>query len=218
MKKIIAVIVLLFAALIGFFVYQVNEKMTQDELYAEAAVFFQEEDYKKAIQFFEETSEHNNLFSGNLKKDLSYYQAEAHMKLGEYEEALVIYDAMIRDGAKDSIPYVMKAYCLIGMEEEETAASIYKEGYEKTKDAELLYYLANQYITMEQYEDAGNVIHTYQNIKEEEIVRKLAFLEIVVYEKQQQYDKAYEAALAYCEKYPEDEAGQKEKTFLESRQ
>ena len=218
MKKIIAVIVLLFAALIGFFVYQVNEKMTQDELYAEAAVFFQEEDYKKAIQFFEETSEHNNLFSGNLKEDLSYYQAEAHMKLGEYEEALEIYDAMIHEDGKDSIPYVMKAYCLIGMEEEETAASIYKEGYEKTKDTELLYYLANQYITMEQYEDAGNVIHTYQNIKDEDVARKLAFLEIVVYEKQQQYDKAYEAATAYCEKYPEDEAGQKEKTFLESRQ
>ena len=217
MKKIIAIMVLLLAALIGFLVFQVNEKMDQEELYEEAAVYFQEEDYKKAIQFFEEASEHNNLFSGKLKKDLSYYQAEAHMKLGEYEEALALYNGMISADGNDSIPYVMKAYCLIGLEEEESAASVYKEGYEKTKDAEFLYYLANQYVTMEQYEDAGRVIQTYQKISNEDVVRRLCFLEIVIYEKQQQYEEAYQAAVSYCEKYPEDEAGQKEKTFLESR-
>lgn len=218
MKKIIAAIVLLLAVLIGSIVYQVNEKITQDEIYAEATVFFQEEDYKKAIQYFTEAAEHNNLFSGKLKEDLSYYQAEAHMKLEEYEEALDIYNALIAQDTKDSIPYVMKAFCLIGLEEEETAASIYKEGYEKTKDTELLYYLVNQYITMEQYEDALQIIHTYQNMEDENIASKLAFLEIVVYEKQQDYKTAHELATAYCEKYPEDEAGLKEKTFLESRQ
>jgi tetratricopeptide (TPR) repeat protein len=152
-----------------------------------------------------------------LKKDLSYYQAEAHMKLEEYEEAIEIYNGLIAESEKDSIPYVMKAYCLIGMEEAESAASVYKEGYEKTKNSEFLYYLANQYVTMEQYEDALNIIHTYQHTKEESVGQRLAFLEIVVYEKQQQYDKAYELAVSYCEKYPDDAAGQKEKTFLESR-
>jgi len=217
-KKLIVFILLLFAVLIGTLIYQVNEKITQDEVYEEAAVFFQEEDYKKAIQFFEEAKDHNNLFSGDLKKDLSYYQAEAHMKLGEFEEALKIYESMIAENGKESIPYVMKAYCLIGLEEEETAASVYKDGYDNTKDPEFVYYLANQYVTMEQYEDAANVIHTYQNIEDEDIARRLAFLEIIIYEEQQQYEKAYELAEAYCDKYPEDEDGLKEKTFLESRQ
>ncbi len=217
MKKIIAVIVLLLAVLIGVVTYQLNEKATQDELYAEATIFFEEEDYKKAIQYLEEALAHNNFFSGKLKTDLSYYQAEAHMKLGEYEEALTIYETFIAEDTKDSIPYIMKAFCLIGLEEEETAASIYKEGYEKTKDAELLYYLANQYVTMEQYEDALEIIHTYQTVKEESVARKLSFLEIVVYEKQQEYEKAYELAVSYCDKYPDDGAGMKEKTFLESR-
>jgi len=217
-KKLIALIGLIFAALIGILVYQTNEKRTQDEIYGDAAVFFQEEDYKKAIQFFEDAADHNNLFSGDLKTDLSYYQAEAHIKLGEFEEALKLYESMIAENNKDNIPYVMKAYCLIGLEEEETAASVYKEGYENTKDPEFLCYLANHYVTMEQYEDAANVIHTYQNIKDEDIARKLAFLEIVIYEEQQQYEKAYELAKAYCSKYPEDEDGLKEKIFLESRQ
>ena len=217
MKKIIALLVLVFVAFIGIFVYQMNEKSTQNDLYEEATVFFLEEDYKKAIQLFEEASAHNNLFSGKLKKDLSYYQAEAHMKLEEYEKAIEIYNGLLAESGKDSIPYVMKAYCLIGMGEAESAAAVYQEGYEKTKDSEFLYYLANQYVTMEQYEDALNIIHTYQNTKEESVGQRLAFLEIVVYEKQQQYDKAYELAVSYCEKYPDDAAGQKEKTFIESR-
>lgn len=217
MKKIIAIILLLAVTLIGTLIYQVNEKAEQEELYEEAAVFFQEQDYKKAIQYFEEASDHNNLFSGNLKKDLAYYQAEAHMKLSEYSQAIEIYDRMIHESVKDSIPYVMKAYCLIGLEEVQKAASVYEEGYEKTKDAAFLYYLANQYVNMEQYEDAIQVIHAYRNMKDQETARKLAFLEIVVYEKQQQYDKAYELAVSYCENYPDDEEGQKEKTFLESR-
>lgn len=218
MKKIIALILLVAATLIGTFIYQVNEKMTQEEFYEEAAVFFQEQDYKKAIQYFEKASTHSNLFSGNLKEDLAYYQAEAHMKLSEYSQAIEIYDRMIRESSKKSIPYVMKAYCLIGLGEEGKAASVYEEGYEKTKDPAFLYYLANQYVNMEQYEDAVQVIHAYQDVKDQETTRKLAFLEIVVHEKQQQYDKAYELAISYCEKYPDDENGKKEKIFLESRQ
>lgn len=217
MKKMIAAIVLLLAAVIGFSVYQMNEKNTQNELYEEATVFFNEKDYKKAIQLFEEALKHNNIFSGDLVENLTYYSADAYLKLEEFEEAIELCNGMIAQGGKDKIPYVLKAYCLTGMGEGEQAASVYKEGYEKTKDAELLYYLVNQYITMEQYEEALTLIQSSENIKDEEIRQKVAFLEIVVYEKQQEYAKAYEAAVAYCEKYPEDEAGIKEKTFLESR-
>lgn len=216
MKKIIAVIVLLFAVLIGGIVYQVNEKTAQDELYEEATVFFREKDYKKAIQYFEEAKEHNNLFSGGMKDDLFYYQAEAHMKLEEYEEAMEIYDAIIKESPKESIPYMMKAYCLIGYGEPESAGSIYQKGYENTKNPEFLYYQANQYVTMEQFEDARYIIDTYRNV-DETVGKQLAFLEIVVYEKQQDYETAYEKAAAFCEKYPEDEQGRKERDFLESR-
>ena len=41
MKKIIAVIVLLLAVLIGGVIYQVNEKTTQDKLYADATILFE---------------------------------------------------------------------------------------------------------------------------------------------------------------------------------
>ena len=40
---------------------------------------------------------------------------------------------------------------------------------------------------------------------------------IVIYEKAEAYDKAYEAAQKYVELYPDDEAGKKEYTFLSTR-
>lgn len=216
MKKIIAAILFLTAALIGTLIYQANEKSIQDKLYEEATVFFREKDYKKAIQYFEEAKEHNNLFSGSLKNELSYYRAEAHMMLEEYDEATKIYDGLISDSPKESIPYIMKAYCLIGSGRAESAVSLYEEGYKNTKNPEFLYYQANQYVTMESYEEALEIIDTYRDA-EEEVACKLSFLEIVIYEKQQDYKTAYEKAVLHCETYPDDEQGQKEKTFLESR-
>ncbi len=216
MKKIIAVVVLLFLAFIGVMIYQVKEKDTQNDLYAEAAVFFQEEDYKKAIQYFEEAKEHNNVFSGRLKEDLSYYQAEAYMKLEEYEEAVALYDKLIERVPKNDIAYIMKAYCLASSGRMEDAAAVYEQGYDKTKEDMFLYYLANQYVTMEAYEKALDIIHTSGKL-EADTEKRLSFLEIVVYEKQQDYKTAYEKAEKFCEKYPEDEQGIKERDFLKTR-
>lgn len=216
MKKIIGGMVLFVLLLTGVLVFQVNEKMTQKELYGEAAVFFQEEDYKKAIQFLEEAREHQNLFSGSLKREIPYYQAEAHLKLEEYEEAIKIYDDLIDGKAKDSIAYMMKAYCLTCMEDYDQALLVYQEGYEKTKDSEFLYCLANLHLTRKEYDKAQQIIDDSKHT-EEETAQKLAFLEIVLYEKQLDYKTAYEKAVVYCEQYPEDAKGIKEREFLKSR-
>lgn len=216
MKKIIAVIVLVFLAFAGLMIYQVKEKDTQNDLYAEASVFFREEDYKKAIQYFKEAEEHNNLFSGKVKENLRYYQAEAYMKLEEYEEAASLYDELIEAVPKSAIAYVMKAYCLSSSSRMEDAAAVYEQGYDNTKEDIFLYYLANQYVTMDAYEKALDIIHTSGKL-EADTEKRLSFLEIVIYEKQQDYKTAYEKAEKFCEKYPEDEQGIKEKEFLKTR-
>lgn len=216
MKKIISGIVLFVLLLTGILVLQVNEKMTQKELYGEAAVFFQEEDYKKAIQFLEDASEHQNLFSGSMKREIAYYQAESYLKLEEYEEAIKIYDEILKDRGKDSIAYMMKAYCLTCMEDYDQALLVYEEGYKKTKDSEFLYCLANLHLTRKEYDKAQQIIDDSRNA-EEETAQKLAFLEIVLYEKQLDYKTAYEKAVSYCEQYPEDAKGIKEREFLKSR-
>lgn len=216
MKKIIAGVAILFLGLLGFLGYELHEKNVQDEIYEEAAVFFREEDYKKAIQYFKEAASHNNVFSGNVKKDLIYYEAEGYMKLEEYEEALALYDGLIKDYPSHSIPYVMKAHCFSVSDQKENAAKVYEEAYKKTKEEIFLYYLADLYVTMGSCEDALEIIHTYRG-KDGETERKLGFLEIIICEKQNQYKEAYEKAVLYCENYPEDELGRKELEFLKTR-
>lgn len=216
MKKMIGGIVLLVLLLAGVLGFQIHERETQKDLYAEATVFFQEKDYKKAIQFFAEARSHGNLFSGSMRTDLAYYEAEAYLKLEEYKEAIEIYDEIIGDVKKSSMAYMMKAYCLTCLEEYDQALSVYQEGYEKTKDGEFLYCLANLYVTTKDYDQALKIIE--ENRKgTEDWRKKLSFLEIVVYEKQLDYATAYEKATAYCQEYPEDEKGIKEREFLNSR-
>jgi hypothetical protein len=47
--------------------------------------------------------------------------------------------------------------------------------------------------------------------------REFLFKEIVIYEKCNDYQSAYDTALEYTKRYPEDEKGQKELKFLETR-
>lgn len=217
MKKVIAAIVLCVLAFIGFFVYQGHEKSIQNDLYEEAAVFFEEEDYKKAIQYFEEAREHDNLFTGSLDEELSYYQAEAYANLGEYEEAIEIYDRMIGENPKEAMNYTLKEYCLYHAGDYEQAAQVYEEGYQQTGEESFLASLANLYVSIEEYEKALAIVKDSDEKNAEDVKKELKFLEIVIYEKQQEYEAAYEKAVAFCEAYPEDEQGIRERDFLESR-
>lgn len=218
MKKLIAVIVLLIVAAGGFFGYQGYERSRQTELFSEASVYFEEKDYQKAIQIFEEAREHDNLFSGSLNEQFLYYQAEAYMNLGDYEEAVKIYNRFIGEKPKEVRNYVLKGYCYSKAKEYDKAASVYEEAYKQTGEGEFLLNLCNMYIVTEDYDKALSLIEQNRDSKEEDTVRRLLFSEIVIYEKQQEYGLAYEKAKEFSEAYPDDEDGKKEMEFLESRQ
>lgn len=218
MKKLIAVIVLLILAAGGFFGYQGYERSRQTELFSEASVYFEEKDYQKAIQIFEEAREHDNLFSGSLNEQFLYYQAEAYMNLGDYEEAVKIYNEFIGKKPKEARNYVLKGYCYSKAKEYDKAASVYEEAYEQTGEGEFLLNLCNMYIVIKDYDKALSLIEQNRNLKEEDTAKQLLFSEVVIYEKQQEYGLAYEKAKEFVENYPDDEDGKKEMEFLESRQ
>lgn len=217
MKKIIAALVLCVLALVGFFAYQGHEKSIQNDLYEEAAVFFEEEDYKKAIQYFDEAREHDNLFTGNLEEEILYYKAEGYLNLGETEEAIAIYDQFILENPKEPMNYILEGYCYLEAGNYDEAYTCYWNGYDQTGEEDFLVQLCNIDIQMEEYDKALEVAADVSGLQDDEIVKELKFLEIVIFEKQQKYEQAYEKAAAYCEAYPDDEKGKKEKDFLESR-
>ena len=216
MKKIIVVIVTALLLGAGLLFYQGYEKDMQNELYREAAVFFEEADYKKAIQYLTEAQEHNNLFSGSLNSEISYYIADSHLKLDEYEEAEAIYDELLLDEPKKALNYLLKGFCLSRAGKTEEAEALYRTGYEKTGDGEILVRLCNLYLSQEDYEAVNTMLEEVKSLKGDAL-KELEFLKIVALEKQQKYAEAYEEAVKFCDNYPEDERGMKEKTFLESR-
>lgn len=218
MKKLTAVILLIVLLTGGFFGYQGYKRSRQKELFEEASVFFEEKDYQKAIQIFEQAKEKNSLFSGSMDRQLLYYEAEAYMNLGEYKEAIQIYNYFIGEKPKEEMNYTLKGYCYEKAKEYDKAAIVYVEAYNQTKEGTFLLKLCNMYIRTKDYDKALEIIAEHGEIKEEEIQKALLFAEIVICEKQQNYEEAYEKAKAFHEKYPEDEDGKKEVEFLESRQ
>ena len=218
MKKLIGILVLLVILGGGFLGYQGYERGQQTELFEEATVYFNEKDYQKAIEIFEEAKEKNNLFSGSIEKKLSHYQAEAYMNLEEYEKAIEIYNRFIADEPKEAMNYVLKGYCYSKAKNYEKAVVTYEAGYEKTRDGQFILKLCNMYITTKKFDKALELIEENRDAKDADMVRDLLFAEIVIYEKQQDYSTAYEKAKTFVEAYPEDEEGKKEMEFLASRQ
>lgn len=218
MKKLIGILVLLVVLVGGFLGYQGYERGQQTELFEEATVYFKEKDYRKAIEFLEMAKEKNNLFSGSIEKELSYYQAEAYMNLEEYDKAVKIYNRFIADEPKEPMNYMLKGYCYTKAKNYEKAVVTYEAGYEKTGEGDFILRLCNMYITTKKFDKALELIEENRDGKDEAMVKKLSFAEIVIYEKQQDYLTAYEKAKAFTEDYPDDEDGKKEMEFLESRQ
>ena len=72
------------------------------------------------------------------------------------------------------------------------------------------------YLEQEDYENA--LAFTEQGIAAGgESKQTFMFQKVVIYERSLDYEAAYEAVQEYCELFPEDEAGQREMTFLSTR-
>lgn len=67
------------------------------------------------------------------------------------------------------------------------------------------------------YEEAADIFARGLALNDRLVDRQLMFNEAVAYEHLARWDVAYEKMKAFMEKYPDDESGQRELTFLESR-
>ena len=85
---------------------------------------------------------------------------------------------------------------------------------------------ARGYIQLGEYEKASQAIEAglaaQKKSKDtevsQEVIKSLAFNKIVILEKQEKYDQAYQEAIRFVEAYPQDKAGIKERDFLKTRQ
>ena len=216
MKYVRIILLVLALILAGTCFFQWRQYRKQLDLRRQGLLYFSEEDYAKAIDYLEEATGMHSIFSGDIVTDMKAYLAESHMKLEEYDEAVDLYDYLIREDPDAVRYYVLKSECLTSSGDEEGAGEVLRRGYEKTGDSGLLLTLCERYLSEKNYEEALACAEEGGKAGDENAADFL-FTRVVIYEKQGDYQSALKACKEYTDLYPDDEKGQKEYTFLSTR-
>lgn len=212
-KRIVIVIlaaVLILLAVSGY--GYVTQKMTAND----GIEYLDDKQYQKAYEKFHEASGKFMLFWTSQKTDVLLYEGEALYELERYDDAIEVYDRLIDKG--ESRAYSFKAFCYVGKGNETKAIEVCDEGIREMPEAGGIYctkygILAKQ----EKYEEGIKVLETALDQDNLEDKKEVLFTRIGAYESAFDYDKAYEYAKEFVKQYPDDEDGQKELTFLETR-
>ena len=215
-KIIIRVAIVVVILLAGTGAFQWHNYQQKVEYRKEALLYFKEEDYAKTISYLEEALKSHSIFAGKLDLDMTCYLAESHYQLKEYDKAEKIYNKLINNDIKNTQYYMLKGGCVAKSGDTEAAVKVYEQGWNHTQDTDFLEKICEIYVKKKDYSNALSYI---QKGIEQGGQSKADFMygKIVIYEKAQEYDKAYETAKKYVELYPDDEAGKKEFTFLSTR-
>ena len=217
MGKIIrrTVIVFLLVALAAG-CFQWNAYGQKTELREEALLYFKEEDYSKTIKYLQQALDKKSLFSEKIDHDMKCYMAESYYQLGQYEEAEEIYDQLLKSSRKEKKYYLLKGRCLQAEEKYDEAVKTFEAGYEKTQESEFLKRICDLYMEQGEYDQA--LVYAEKGIQAGgESKKELMYQKVIIYEKSQDYQAAYDAVSEYCELFPEDKNAEKEMVFLSTR-
>ena len=215
MRKVVVagILILLIFGLSGVY-YHLRAIHDKQEIRREALLYFNEEDYQKAADLFEDARARKTFFSSQLDWDILNYLAESRYQLGDYDEALKLYDSMIRQEPGKSQNYQLKGECLEKADRPEEAIDCYQTGYDKTGDSTLLLRMCNVYMNEKEYEKALSCTEEGSRGDDRQ---EFLYNKIIIYERSRDYSSAFQAASEYVNLYPKDEKGKKEYIFLSTR-
>lgn len=215
-KLIQRLLLLLLLVAVGAGVLQWNNYHKMIECRDNALLYFEENDFEKSIHYLEEGLHHVSFIGSNMKDDMECYLAESYFQLGEYEKAVDLYNGLLRKNSSVKEYYFLKAEAYESMGEMEKALGVCRDGWEETSETVFLSKICDNYIKSKNYEQA--LIYARKGVEVQGAdASEFLFKEIVIYEKAEDYQAAYEAAQEYNQLYPDDEKGQRELKFLSTR-
>ena len=208
------IVFLMVALAAGYF--QWNAYGQKTELREEALLYFKEEDYSKTIKYLQQALDKKSLFSEKIDHDMKCYMAESYYQLGLYEEAEEIYDQLLKSSQKEKKDYLLKGRCFQAEGKYDEAVKTFEAGYEKTQESEFLKRICDLYMEQGEYDQA--LVYAEKGIQAGgESKKELMYQKVIIYEKSQDYQAAYDAVSEYCELFPEDKNAEKEMVFLSTR-
>ena len=147
----------------------------------------------------------------------AYFIAKAQYFSGAYDEALVGLAAAADDGYEDAYYYIGEIY----HERSDYGEAVhYFKLYiagSGARDAAAYNQMAICLMKQEKYADALETVRSRQKLSDALHGKQLLFNEVVILEKTGEYNAAYERAVEYRNRYPEDIKIKKELEFLASR-
>ena len=145
-----------------------------------------------------------------------YLQAQVYDYLGDYAKAEEALTKAVQEGCQEALPMLGKLYLETG--DLSGARRLYQDFLESGERPAAAYNgLALCDIQQEEYESALDNIRQGIACQDTEVMRDLLFNEIVVYEKQLDFQTAKEKMQEYLKQYPKDEEALRENEFLQSR-
>lgn len=212
--RILFIVAVVFLGITFWFQWRIyNQKA---DLRSDALLYFKEEDYAKAIEYFEEALAKRTVFGRAMDRDMKCYLAESRYRMKEYEEAEELYRKLQQEDPDEALYYIMEGQCAAAAGDDKRALKIFQKGWEKTKEVSCISGICEIYIRHKKY--ARALEYARQGIGEEGTASaELMYELIIIYEKSQDYKAAYDAAKEYTKMYPDDEKGKKELIFLSSR-
>lgn len=138
-------------------------------------------------------------------------------KWQEYRSALPILLKAYEEGYGELVLYVGSCYGQIGDREN---MQLYYSVFLQKHDMNSFMYAQYAAIALDEgrYDEALSYIETGKQLEDSANRKELLFDEIVYYEKQKDYNTAYEKAKAFVEAYPNDKDGRNEFDLLYTRQ
>lgn len=149
-------------------------------------------------------------------EEKAYEKARIHFALEDFEAAKEELTPLVESGDGKALLLMGQVY--LSMKDPEHSRNMYKQYIEKYGESPKAYngmVLAD--LADGDYEAALSHVAAGLALEDERGKQELYFNEIAAYEYQHDFETAKAKASAYVEKYPEDEAGQKEYAFLKSR-
>ena len=192
------------------------EDMDMDTLFYLGETYIRLNDFSSAMSTYQKI-----VFEGDDKQK---EKAEEYINLTtalmnfadkNYDAAIVSLNAMVKEGNSDMAIYLASCYSELGQYDSMLEAyAVYLKDH--PLDSYIAYQLSTYYLENDNLDYALKYITDGIAI-EGEYIDKLYFNEVVYYEKTNDLATAYSKISALCEKHPEVEEYQKEKTFLETR-
>ena len=193
----------------------------------DAAVAREPEDYDLYLNIYEcyRTLNLSGVGSGYLQSALNiqgedmehyYNRGRIYYYLENYEEAQSQLIGPVEAGYEPAMYLIGKVY--LALEDYDHALAVYQQIQQKYGDSAALF---NGYamcsIASGDYDGALSYISQGLAMGESDSLQELYFNEIVAYEKKLDFATAKAKAQEYVQRYPGDETGQKEWTFLSTR-